>query len=73
MGIVSAIVLFIVVTCAYIYSSHQLITMNNSLGPRIKVPSITSIYVQMGNKIINTNNDYARLCYIVFPSAVRQA
>ena len=36
-GIVWAFVLFIIVSCAYVYSSHPLITMNNSLGAKKNV------------------------------------
>ena len=55
MGILFAIVLFVVVSLAYVYSSYELITVNNNLGAKRNI----------GRGIIHTNNDYARMCYIV--------
>lgn len=34
MGIVWSLVFFVVVPCAYVYSSYQLITMNDTLGTK---------------------------------------
>ena len=52
-----AILLFAVVSLVYMYTAYQLIKINNSLGAKRNI----------GRGIIHTNNDYARLCYIVLP------
>lgn len=54
-GLVPAILLFVVVSLVYMYTAYQLIKINNSLGAKRNI----------GRGIIHTNNDYARLCYIV--------
>ena len=57
-GLVPAILLFAVVSLVYMYTAYQLIKINNSLGAKRNI----------GRGIIHTNNDYARLCYIVLSS-----
>lgn len=47
--------LFVIVSLAYVYSSYELILVNNNLGAKRNI----------GRGIIHTNNDYARMCYIV--------
>lgn len=55
MGIIFAVILFVVVSLAYVYSSYELILVHNNLGAKRNI----------GRGIIHTNNDYARMCYIV--------
>lgn len=65
-GIVCGVILFLLVSLVYIYSSYQLITMKNTLGPARVSHTIPSLMFQMKTNAIRTNNDYARLCYIVW-------
>ena len=55
-GLVPAILLFAIVSLVYMYTANELIKINNSLGAKRNI----------GRGIIHTNNDYARMCYIVF-------
>ena len=57
-GLVPAILLFAVVSLVYMYTAYQLIKINNSLCAKRNI----------GRGIIQTNNDCARLCYIVLSS-----
>ena len=49
------IVLPVIVSLVYIYTSYELIKLRNSLGAKRN----------MGRGIIHTSNDYAKMCYIV--------
>ena len=55
MGLVWGIVIPIIVSIVYVYTSYELIKIRNSLGAKRN----------MGRGIIHTSNDYAKMCYIV--------
>lgn len=59
-GLVPAILLFAIVSLIYMYTAYELIKINNNLGAKRNI----------GRGIIHTNNDYARLCYIVHSSSL---
>ena len=64
-GIIWALVLFILVSAGYILASYQLILTNDMLGEKRNVKVSKQIHMQMGKGIIHTNNQYAFLCYVV--------
>lgn len=52
-------------TLLYIYTSYILITVQETMKTRKNVRLRLLTDWQVGQGVIRTNNDYARICYVV--------